>query len=63
MLTLLFTSLQQKGLARGDHPADSFLSAFHGSFLIAGTGLLLFLLATLLRRQVWWSRAPADAAK
>lgn len=58
-LTLAFAWLRDSETARGLGEAESFQIAFQGTFTLAGGGLLVFLLATMLRPRIWLGR-PSD---
>ena len=55
-LTLAFAWLREAASQSGLGEADSFQNAFQSTFTLAGGGLLVFLLATLLRPRIWLGR-------
>lgn len=55
-LTLAFAWLQASATTSGLGEAESFQSAFQNTFTLAGGGLLVFLLATMIRPRVWLGR-------
>jgi EmrB/QacA subfamily drug resistance transporter len=55
-LTLAFAWLQNSATASGLDEAESFQRAFQDTFTLAGGGLLVFLLATMIRPRIWLGR-------
>jgi EmrB/QacA subfamily drug resistance transporter len=55
-LTLAFAWLKASATASDLGEAESFQSAFQNTFTLAGGGLLVFLLATMIRPRVWLGR-------
>ena len=55
-LTLAFAWLREAATERGLDEAESFQNAFQNTFTLAGGGLLVFLLATMLRPRIWLGR-------
>ncbi|MBL6598276.1 MAG: MFS transporter, partial [Alphaproteobacteria bacterium] len=56
MLTMAFSWMREGAAAGGLNEAESFQNAFQGTFTLAGGGLLVFLLATMVRPRVWLGR-------
>ena len=55
-LTLSMVWLREHAVTNGHDAAESFRIGFQNTFLLAGGGLLLFLLATMVRPRVWLGR-------
>ena len=51
LLTLIFHMLEAAALAGGAAPADGFMSAFRGTFRLAGVGAALAAVAAALTRR------------
>ena len=60
ILTLGFVWLREKAAATGLGEAESFQTGFQDTFTLAGGGLLVFLLATLIRPRIWLGRPSID---
>ncbi len=61
VLTLAFVALEAGARDAGLGEAEGFAAAFRGAFELAGGGLLVFLLATMVRPRVWLGRRGGGA--
>ena len=63
-LTMTFVAIGSGARELGASEAESFQDGFRGAFLLAGGGLLVFLLATMVRPRIWFGRSsgPDGAA-
>lgn len=60
-LTWLFARFERQGLANGLDSDSGFLFGFQSTFIWASTILLLFLIVTLLRPRIWFSRRMEES--
>ena len=58
-MTLAMVWIQENARASGLDEAASFMVGFRDTFALAGGGLLVFLLATLVRPRIWFGRHMA----
>lgn len=58
-LTMVFVALRGYARSQGAPEPESFETGLRGAFLLAGGGVLVFLLATMIRYRIWFGREPA----